>query len=99
MSSEKEIILRVDTQKKIGIEDVIDMLKGLREETIFEIVRTSEQNIDKDHYEKMTSLKNDDIKIKSNLVTGNTDLPQIRELNEIAALLRSMDNEQSTFET
>ena len=30
------------------------------------------------------------ITMESSFVKGNTDLPQIRELNEIAAMLRSM---------
>ena len=30
-------------------------------------------------------------------VKGNTKIPQIRELNEIAALLRSMDMQQGQF--
>ena len=32
---------------------------------------------------------------ESSAVKGKTELPQIRELNEIAALLRSMDNQQN----
>ena len=81
MATEKEIILKVDPQMKIGVNDVIDMLKGLRNETIYEIIKSS-------------SVKNEENK-NINSVTGNTSLPQIRELNEIAALLRSMENKQS----
>jgi len=92
MSSEKGIVLKVDPQKRIGIEDVIEMLKGLRNETFFDVVRTSEQNMEKNHKENKDSLFIAESPPPTNLVTGNTDIPQIRELNEIAALLRSMDN-------
>ena len=95
MSSEKGIVLKVDPQKRIGIDDVIEMLKGLRDETFFDVVRTSEKNIEECSDKKKTSLFNKDKKTKSNNVIGNTDLPQIRELNDIAALLRSMDTEKN----
>ena len=92
MSSEKGIILKVDPQKRIGINDVIEMLKGLRDETLFEVVKTYEKNTHEGNL-----FHNAEIKNKSNNVTGNTELPQIRELNEIAALLRSMDNEKGSL--
>ena len=34
MSSEKEIILKVDHKSRIGIDDVINMLEGLKKESI-----------------------------------------------------------------
>ena len=98
MSSEKGIILKVDKERRIGIDDVINMLKGLRDETFFEVVKTSQQNSKPLQNGNISSFSNADKEIKSNHVTGNIDLPQIRELNEIAALLRSMDNLANSFE-
>ena len=46
MSSGKKIILKVDPQRRILIDDVIDMLKILRDETFFDVGRTSEKNIE-----------------------------------------------------
>ena len=97
MRSEKEIILKVDTERRIGVDDVINMLKGLRDNTLLEVVKAAEQKTKHIQYESIPSLHNSDKRNKSNLVTGNTDLPQIRELNEIAALLRSMGNEQNSL--
>ena len=97
MSSEKEIILKVDSERRIGINEVINMLKELRDETFFEVKKPSEKNIVKRQFESKNSLYKANKKNKSSHVTGNTDLPQIRELNEIAALLRSMDNETNSF--
>ena len=93
MNKKKELILKVDPQSRIGIDDVINMLKGLRNQTFFEVVRTKEKNdlINNDS----KSFYNEDKTDKTKLVTGNTDLPQIRELNEIASILRSMENKQN----
>lgn len=98
MSSQKGIILKVDTERRIGIDDVINMLKGLRDETFFEVVKTSPQNVKPRQNESISSLGSAEKELKSNHVTGNINLPQIRELNEIAALLRSMENVPNSFE-
>ena len=42
MGAENRVSLKVDTKKRIGISDVITMLKGLRSETVIKIVRTSD---------------------------------------------------------
>jgi len=99
MNSEKEIILKVDPERRIGIDDVINMLKGLRDDTFFEVIKTSKQSSKKNPLESINSFYNSDKKNKSNHVTGNTDLPQIRELNEIAILLRNLGNEQNSSKT
>tara|TARA_Y100001970_G_C14203737_1_gene842665 strand:+ start:1552 stop:1842 length:291 start_codon:yes stop_codon:yes gene_type:complete len=96
MKSEKEIILKVDPQSRIGVDDVINMLKGLRDETFFEVIKTSQKN-EVNNKEDFKSIYNKDAEEKSKSVTGNTNLPQIRELNEIAAILRSMESEQKSF--
>ena len=100
MSTENGVRLQVDQQKRIGVSDVITMLKGLRSEVVIKIVRTSAKG-------KVDTLNfgNDDGKdgsensthsfIQSSAVKGKTELPQIRELNEIAALLRSMNDQQN----
>ena len=102
MSTENRIKLEVDQHRRIGIKDVISMLKGLRSEAVIKIVRASEvsensqgpdisnesSNKDQHNISTQDSLK------KSQAVKGNMNLPQIRELNEIAALLRSMDMQQ-----
>ena len=102
MSTENRINLEVDQHRRIGIKDVIRMLKGLRSEAVIKIVWASEvsenshgldiinESINKAQHNISTqgSLK------KSPAVKGNMNLPQIRELNEIAALLRSMDMQQ-----
>ena len=101
MSTENGVRLQVDQQKRIGVSDVITMLKGLRSEAVIKIVRTSDAkrkadtlnfgNEDgKDGSENSTHSFN-----QSSAVKGKTELPQIRELNEIAALLRSMDDQQN----
>ena len=101
MSTENGVRLQVDQQKRIGVSDVITMLKGLRSEAVIKIVRTTDAkgktvtlnfgNDDgKDGSENSTHSFN-----QSSAVKGKTELPQIRELNEIAALLRSMDNQQN----
>ena len=43
MSTENGVHLQVDQQKRIGVSDVITMLKGLRSEAVIKIVRTSMQ--------------------------------------------------------
>ena len=107
MGAENRASLKVDAKKCIGVSDVITMLKGLRSETVIKIVRTSdakdnaetlnlrkaENVVDSGRYPHESSIQ-DAINISST-VTGNTELPQIRELNEIAALLRSMDSKQN----
>ena len=76
------------------------MLKGLRSEAVIKIIQISEvsenvqepdinnESSDKDNTSTHESFK------KSPAVKGNMNLPQIRELNEIASLLRSMDMQQ-----
>ena len=107
MGAENRVSLKVDTKKRIGVSDVITMLKGLRSEAVIKIVQTSdakdnaktfnfrkaEKEVDSGRYQYESSTQ-DTINISST-VTGNTELPQIRELNEIAALLRSMDSKKN----
>ena len=102
MSTENRIKLEVDQHRRIGIKDVISMLKGLRSEAVIKIVRASEvsENSQGPDISNVSSNKaqhnissQDSLK-KSPAVKGNMNLPQIRELNEIAALLRSMDMQQ-----
>ena len=91
MLNEKGVSLRVDSHKRIGVTDVINMLKGLRSETVIEIVQNSESTENKyDIEQTQSSFSPTVISENSSFVKGNTDLPQIRELNEIAAMLRSM---------
>lgn len=91
MLNEKGVSLRVDSHKRIGVTDVINMLKGLRSETVIEIVQNSESTENKYDIEQTQSSYSSTVKSEnSSFVKGNTDLPQIRELNEIAAMLRSM---------
>ena len=91
MLTEKGVSLQVDSQKRIGVTDVINMLKGLRSETVIKIVKNSESTENKVEIEQSHSLLPTTVKCdNTTLVKGNTDLPQIRELNEIAAMLRSM---------
>ena len=102
MSIDNRIHLEVDQYSRIGIKDVISMLKGLRDEAVFKIAKASEvseklqgPNINNESINKaQQNISNHDSFKKSPLVKGNTNLPQIRELNEIAALLRSMDMQQ-----
>ena len=101
MSTENGVRLQVDQQKRIGVSEVITMLQGLRSESVIKIVRTSDAKGKAD----TLNFGNDDVKDGSenskhlfnqlSSVKGKTELPQIRELNEIAALLRSMDDQQN----
>ena len=102
MSTENRVHLEVDHHRRIGITDVISMLKGLRSEAVIKIVQASEVS---ENAQEPDIIKNSNHKAQHNIssqdsfknspaVKGNTDLPQIRELNEIAALLRSMDMQQ-----
>ena len=102
MSTENRVNLEVDQHRRIGIKDVISMLKGLRSEAVIKIVQASKvsENAHKPDINNESSNKaqqnistQDSFK-KSPAVKGNMNLPQIRELNEIAALLRSMDMQQ-----
>ena len=102
MSTENRVNLEVDQHRRIGIKDVISMLKGLRSEAVIKIVQASEvsENAQEPDINNESSNKaqhnistQDSFK-KSPAVKGNMNLPQIRELNEIAALLRSMDMQQ-----
>ena len=102
MSIDNRVNLEVDQYSRIGIKDVISMLKGLRDEAVFKIAKASDvsdklqrPNINNENNNKVQQNIStlDSIK-KSPPVKGNTNLPQIRELNEIAALLRSMDMHQ-----
>ena len=91
MLNEKGVSLRVDSHKRICVTDVINMLKGLRSETVIEIVQNSESTENKyDIEQTQSSFSPTVMSENSSFVKGNTDLPQIRELNEIAAMLRSM---------
>ena len=99
MLSEKEVQLKVDRQKRIGVDDVINMLKGLRDETVIEVVRIPRINDGGRQKNSDRSFSKKDESIPSSSVKGNTDLPQIRELNEIAAILRSMDKEENFLNT
>tara|TARA_B100000686_G_C16516925_1_gene825105 strand:- start:450 stop:773 length:324 start_codon:yes stop_codon:yes gene_type:complete len=103
MITENYVHLEVDEYSRVGIKDVISMLKGLRSEAVINVVQASEvskklhepdinngiSNESHNFISTQDSFKN------SPSVKGNTKLPQIRELNEIAALLRSMDLKQS----
>ena len=102
MSTENRIKLEVDQHRRIGIKDVISMLKGLRSEAVIKIVQASEVtenaqgpdiNNESSNKTQQNILTQDSFK-NSPAVKGNMNLPQIRELNEIAALLRSMDLQQ-----
>ena len=96
MITEKEICLKVDTKRRIRVDDVINMLKGLRNETSIEIIRIPEENVDKKKCDDLdTSFSATQTYTSS--VTGNTEIPQIRELNEIASILRSMGENEDSF--
>ena len=98
MVKENGVSLQVDPQRRIGVTDVINMLKGLRSEAVIKIVKTTEPKENKFHTEQSESVISIADKVnQSSSVKGNTDLPQIRELNEIAALLRSMNVQQNQF--
>ena len=91
MVTENDVSLQVDPHRRIGVSDVINMLKGLRSEAVIKIVTTSDTNENKvDTAQPQSVISAADIFNQTTSVKGNTDLPQIRELNEIAALLRSM---------
>ena len=102
MSTDNRVHLEVDHYSRIGIKDVISMLKGLRDEAVFKIAKTSEvseklqgPNINNASISKAQhNISTNNSFKNSPPVKGNTNLPQIRELNEIAALLRSMDMQQ-----
>ena len=102
MSTENWVNLELDQHRRIGIKDVISMLKGLRSEAVIKIVQASEVsenaqepdiNDESSNMDQNNISTQDSFKI-SPAVKGNMKLPQIRELNEIAALLRSMDMQQ-----
>ena len=102
MSTENRVNLELDQHRRIGIKDVISLLKGLRSDAVIKIVQASEvsENAEEPDINNESSNKaqhnistQDSFK-KSLAVKGNMNLPQIRELNEIAALLRSMDMQQ-----
>ncbi len=98
MVTENGVSLQVDPQRRICVTDVINMLKGLRSEAVIKIVKTTEPNENKVDTEQSQSVISAADKFnQTSTVKGNTDLPQIRELNEIAALLRSMDGQQNQF--
>ena len=102
MSTKNRVHLEVDQHRRIGITDVISMLKGLRSEAVIKIVQAPEvyENApeldinNNSSHKTLHNISSQDSFKKSPAVKGNTDLPQIRELNEIAALLRSMDMQQ-----
>ena len=102
MSTENRVNLELDQHRRIGIKDVISMLKSLRSEAVIKIVQASEMSETAQELDINNEISNkaqhnistqDSFK-KSPAVKGNMNLPQIRELNEIAALLRSMDMQQ-----
>ena len=103
MITENRVHLEVDQYSRIRIKDVINMLKGLRSEAVIKIVQASddlgnlhESDINNEISDKSERyISNKDSYNNSPSVKGDTNLPQIRELNEIAALLRSMDMKQS----
>ena len=102
MITENRVKLELDKHRRIGIKDVISMLKGLRSESVIKIVQASdvfensqEPDINNESSNKVQqNISTQDSVKKSLAVKGNMNLPQIRELNEIAALLRSMDMQQ-----
>ena len=98
MVTENGVSLQVDPQRRIGVTDVINMLKGLRSEAVIKIVKNSEPNENKVDTAKSQSIISAAEKFnQTTSVKGNTDLPQIRELNEIAALLRNLDVQHNHF--
>ena len=102
MVTENRVHLEVDQYSRIGIKDVISMLKGLRNEAVIKIVQASDVSGDLPESDIHNEIRNksqncisaQDSNKNSPSVKGNINLPQIRELNEIAALLRSMDIKQ-----
>ena len=104
MSTENRVNLELDQHRRVGIKDIISMLKGLRSEAVIKIVQASEvsENAQKPDSNNESSNKaqhniSTQDSFKTTAVKGNMNLPQIRELNEIAALLRSMDMQQGQF--
>ena len=102
MSTENLVNLKLDQYRRIGIKDVISLLKGLRSDSVIKIVQASEvsENVrepginNENSNKAQLNISTQDSFKKSPAVKGNMSLPQIRELNEIAALLRSMDMQQ-----
>ena len=102
MSTENRVNLELDQHRRIGIKDVISLLKGLRSESVIKIVQASEVSenargpgiYNENSNKAQCNISTQDSFKKSPTVKGNMNLPQIRELNEIAALLRSMDMQQ-----
>ncbi len=102
MITENRVHLEVDKQRRICVKDVISMLKGLRSEAVIKIVQASEltektQGNDINNggnFKARHIIPSQDQFKKSPAVKGNMNLPQIRELNEIAALLRGMEIKQ-----
>ena len=96
MSTENRVNLELDQHRRIGIKDVISMLKGLRSAAVIKIVQASEvsENANESSNKAQHNISTQDSFKKSPAVKGNMNLPQIRELNEIAALLRSVDMQQ-----
>jgi len=102
MNTENRVNLELDQYRRIGIKDVISMLKGLRSEAVIKIVQSSEVSVktqepdinNESNNEAQQNISTLDSFKNSPAVKGNMNLPQIRELNEIAALLRSMDMQQ-----
>ena len=105
MSTENRVNLELDQYRRIGIKDIISMLKGLRSEAVIGIVQASEvtgnaqgPDINNESSSKVQqNISTQDSYKKSPAVKGNMNLPQIRELNEIAALLRSMNMQQREY--
>ena len=105
MSTENRVHLEVDQYRRVGIKDVISMLKGLQSEAVIKIIQATEvsQNAkDPDINNGASNKAQHKISAQysfknSQSVKGNTNLPQIRELNEIAALLRSLGMQQGQF--
>ena len=101
MGTENGVRLEVDQQKRMDVSNVIAMLKGLRSEAVIKIVRTSDakeiaETENYIHDEEKDDGNNSKYSFyQSSAVTGKTDLPQIRELNEIAALLRGMGSQHN----
>ena len=99
MNTENCVNLLLDQHRRIGIKDVICLLKGLRSQAVIKIIETSETTKtveeiyinDENGKNAKNNFSTQCSNKKSSLVKGNTNLPQIRELNEIATLLRSMD--------
>ena len=102
MSTKNRVNLELDQHRRIGIKDIISVLKGLRSESVIKIVQASEVSEyarepginNKNSNKAQHNISTQDSFKKSPAVKGNMNLPQISELKEIAALLRSMDMQQ-----